>query len=267
MPKITIDFGDGRVVQRTITGNSIHYVLDANGRVIDGIPGLYGPAEFLRLIQADAELANRPTETSENETVLQTWHLKQCDQIARAWKDDLRQIGVVPANVQIDNGTAPVQVGRPPSAKLAAGRAFSKSTIELPIVNTVTANSVQAAPSATTVASQSVWSNDTSIVVLSQGMDDVSWAKIAALHAADAKLDQTSRAVIASKNPNAVAAGRAAIAKTRVENPLVKVIANFGAFDRGWTQFATNTRSIIKFTNGWPRISCLMGNLPWMWMP
>src|SRR5205085_4150321 len=32
VPKVTIDMGDGRVIHRTITGNSIHYVLDASGR-------------------------------------------------------------------------------------------------------------------------------------------------------------------------------------------------------------------------------------------
>src|SRR5204863_3294298 len=35
VPRITIDFGDGRKVERTITGNSIHYVLDADGRILD----------------------------------------------------------------------------------------------------------------------------------------------------------------------------------------------------------------------------------------
>jgi len=35
VPKITIDFGDGRKLERTITGNSIHYVLDTEGRVVD----------------------------------------------------------------------------------------------------------------------------------------------------------------------------------------------------------------------------------------
>lgn len=43
-PRITIDFGDGRKIERTITGNSIHYILDADGNVIDAIPGLYSPA-------------------------------------------------------------------------------------------------------------------------------------------------------------------------------------------------------------------------------
>lgn len=47
VPKVTIDFGDGRKLERTITGNSIHYILDASGRPIDAIPGLYSPKAFL----------------------------------------------------------------------------------------------------------------------------------------------------------------------------------------------------------------------------
>ena len=47
-PIITIDFGDGRKLERTITGNSIHYVLDSSGNPIEAFPGLYGPKAFLR---------------------------------------------------------------------------------------------------------------------------------------------------------------------------------------------------------------------------
>ncbi len=47
VPKVTIDFGDGRVMHRTITGNSIHYLLDEEGAPIDALPGLYAPAAFL----------------------------------------------------------------------------------------------------------------------------------------------------------------------------------------------------------------------------
>jgi hypothetical protein len=43
VPKVTIDFGDGRKLVRTLTGNSIHYVLDAHGHPVDALPGLYGP--------------------------------------------------------------------------------------------------------------------------------------------------------------------------------------------------------------------------------
>jgi len=49
-PRITIDFGDGRKIERTITGNSIHYILDENGAIIDALPGLYSPKAFLKYL-------------------------------------------------------------------------------------------------------------------------------------------------------------------------------------------------------------------------
>ena len=53
-PVMTIDFGDGRVIKRTVTGNSIHYVLDEEGRVLNAIPGLWGPMAFIE--QLDDEV-------------------------------------------------------------------------------------------------------------------------------------------------------------------------------------------------------------------
>ena len=54
-PRITIDFGDGRKIERTITGNSIHYILDSDGTVIDALPGLYGPVSFLGYLKTGNE--------------------------------------------------------------------------------------------------------------------------------------------------------------------------------------------------------------------
>lgn len=51
VPIVTIDFGDGRRIQRTITGNSLHMVLDTQGRPIDVLPGLYASAAFVRELQ------------------------------------------------------------------------------------------------------------------------------------------------------------------------------------------------------------------------
>lgn len=56
-PKITIDFGDGRKIERTITGNSIHYILDQNGNVIDALSGLNNPQVFLEFLQTGNNLA------------------------------------------------------------------------------------------------------------------------------------------------------------------------------------------------------------------
>jgi hypothetical protein len=47
VPVARIDFGDGRVLERTIAGNSAHYVLDSAGRPVDVLPGLYTPEAFI----------------------------------------------------------------------------------------------------------------------------------------------------------------------------------------------------------------------------
>src|SRR5690606_23274385 len=46
VPVVTIDFGDGRKIERTLTGNSAHYVLASDGTPLDCLPGLYSPAAF-----------------------------------------------------------------------------------------------------------------------------------------------------------------------------------------------------------------------------
>lgn len=57
-PRITIDFGDGRKIERTITGNSIHYILDPAGNVIEALPGLYSPKAFLKYL-TQAQTVNK----------------------------------------------------------------------------------------------------------------------------------------------------------------------------------------------------------------
>lgn len=57
VPIITIDFGDGRQIKRTITGNSLHMVLDEQGRPVDVLPGLYAAGPFFRELQLIAPFA------------------------------------------------------------------------------------------------------------------------------------------------------------------------------------------------------------------
>ncbi len=57
-PKITIDFGDGRKIERTITGNSIHYVLDKDGKVVDALSGLNSPQVFYEFLNTGKYLVN-----------------------------------------------------------------------------------------------------------------------------------------------------------------------------------------------------------------
>jgi hypothetical protein len=58
-PLMTIDFGDGRRIERTVTGNSLHYILDPEGEGLDVLPGLVGPGAFLRALEQGEELAAR----------------------------------------------------------------------------------------------------------------------------------------------------------------------------------------------------------------
>lgn len=46
VPVVTIELGGGRVLRQTITGNSAHYLLSADGVPLDVLPGLYSPAAF-----------------------------------------------------------------------------------------------------------------------------------------------------------------------------------------------------------------------------
>jgi hypothetical protein len=59
VPRVTIDYGDGRKIERTITGNSAHYVLDADGNVLDVLPGVYAPSAFRAELKGGLALAER----------------------------------------------------------------------------------------------------------------------------------------------------------------------------------------------------------------
>ena len=80
VPVLTIDMGDGRRIKRTITGNSIHYILDAEGRVVDALPGNYGPAAFLAAL-------NRMEQQTRGATpeVIRQWHAQEADALCAEW--------------------------------------------------------------------------------------------------------------------------------------------------------------------------------------
>jgi hypothetical protein len=54
-PKATIDFGGGKVLERTLKGNTVIYLCTPSGEVIDAFPGVYTPEDFLREVQPALE--------------------------------------------------------------------------------------------------------------------------------------------------------------------------------------------------------------------
>ena len=176
-PVITIDFGDGRKLERTITGNSIHYVLDSSGNPLEAFPGLYGPKAFLRGL-TDAEglfksLAGR--KSGERETILAAHYKIRTDRISSAWIKDTTTIGgELPKNFLVRKG----RNGKYPAINIAE-LAVTKSLTERPVLQAMS----------------------TAAEELGQVTDEVAWRKIAQLHLSDATLDSRSLGLIRRQNP------------------------------------------------------------------
>lgn len=82
-PIVTIDFGGGRVLRRTLTGNSAHVVLDPDGRPLDAIPGLWGPEAFrleLARVQAAAVDAWHAA-PNRRQAAMAAWHQNRLSQL------------------------------------------------------------------------------------------------------------------------------------------------------------------------------------------
>ena len=79
-PKVTIDFGHGKKLERTLKGNTVLYLCTPDGKVLDAWPGVYTADDFLR--QATNSLAElrklnidpgKPL-TNTEATALIAWH-------------------------------------------------------------------------------------------------------------------------------------------------------------------------------------------------
>jgi hypothetical protein len=209
VPRVTIDFGDGRKLERTVTGNSIHYVLDAEGNPIDGLPGLYGPKAFVEAL-ARAEQVAKDYSTlapSERADYLQAHHRNRLASVLSDWNRDLSRINDSSRPVTVANRTS--APSDPPTAVEAARQARGKRLVEAPVLQNI---APQSAVDATSLEAR---------------MDDQIWMKLAALHAEEARLDQGSLALMRRKNPDAMAAGRLSVSKVAVEDPLVRAARQF----------------------------------------
>jgi hypothetical protein len=201
VPRITVDFGDGRKIERTITGNSIHYVLDGEGRIVDALPGLYAPKTFLANLRLAESVEKKCAGLSEENrlAVVREFQKARLAELNRDFTSDLQKIG---------NNISPTEkfVVVTPTALQAGRKAAAKGEIELPILK---------------AAFPSGHAGETA-----QSIDDETWTKIAALHSDESRLDESSRALIRAKNPNAFDAGRITISKSIGENPLLRAIRN-----------------------------------------
>jgi hypothetical protein len=87
VPKVTIDFGDGRKLVRTTTGNSAHYVLDEDGHVLDVLPGLYAAQVFEAELRQSLALAGQVRGMTDAQRIDATvgYHREASAAAHRAW--------------------------------------------------------------------------------------------------------------------------------------------------------------------------------------
>ncbi len=182
-PRMTIDFGDGRRMETTVTGNSIHYVLDTNGNIIDAIPGLYGPRAFEQiLVRAEsafdviqsAEAQRLASGTSTYGNIMPRFYGEWMQVLQENWTADLKR-----AKVSLDKDLpAPASVGFY-SSITASERAMAKAVSE-----------VRMLPPAALIDRLNVLEKETGLA---------KWKKVAEQRQGECLLDENSRAFISRK--------------------------------------------------------------------
>jgi hypothetical protein len=200
-PRVTIDYGDGRKLERTLTGNSIHYILSPDGNVIDALPGLYGPQAFLNGL-SNAETVNKQI-AGQNEInrtqIISRYHRSRVDAIGRQWALDVGKIGgKVPESVLRDNAS-----GESFDARVAARTAMAKAVSEVSIINAISYD----------------------VVKLDQTTNEEVWTKIANLHKDNAQLDEASIALIRKQNSSDKAAAVSDVQLARIVENFERYLA------------------------------------------
>ena len=176
-PRVTIDFGDGRKLERTLTGNSIHYILDSDGDPLDALPGLYGPGAFLRSL-ARVEGAFKQFDKPGNKVRAADYHLARLNAINVDWLADIQKTGgKTPASIVIS-----VDRSGTPTAIQAGRLARTKIMTEGTVLRAMLAGGEE----------------------LGTATDEATWRKIAELHQSDSRLDKRSLGLILRQTQKAL---------------------------------------------------------------
>jgi hypothetical protein len=184
VPKVTIDFGDGRKLEQTITGNSIHYVLDNEGRPIDAIPGLYSPQAFIENLK-DAEsaaqsISNTNGDLNLRREILVKYHRDRLAKLEKNWQTDLTRLRL-PTQPLLQ----PTAATSGANAMLASRLTVGKAMVELPTLSRTNGDPVAEITPPSPFAK----------------LSDDNWARLARLYQNRVYLDQGSLNLMERKLP------------------------------------------------------------------
>jgi hypothetical protein len=81
VPIVTINFGNGKVVTRTLHGNVATYVTAANGDVLDILPGIYDPKTYIERM-SELETLHKYVLQGDRKTQFDIYHQIQANKLA-----------------------------------------------------------------------------------------------------------------------------------------------------------------------------------------
>lgn len=192
-PLLTIDFRDGRKVERTITGNSLHYVLDEEGRVLDAIPGLYGPQSFLAAL-GDAEGLNARVKAAGSDRydeIVKEHHRERAAGLDTRWRREVAQLGF--GEVEPPVPVRSPDSATPPPAAVAMSLAMPKAMVEMPVLASTKLGAVRPRPRGRVMSEK----GDVNGSADPETVFEVMAKRARSL----AKLDDSSRALLTRKRP------------------------------------------------------------------
>lgn len=234
VPKVSIDFGDGRRLEGTVTGNSAHYLLDRRGRPVDALPGMVSPRAFLDWLDGGEPIARRaaPLDGADLSAALRAHHVERRARLLGGLRADLERVGVGEAEARLARAFERV-VPDAPSAADASALTVTKSIAELPLLEALSPGARGGADS--------------------EHADELPWATLAALPHRTVALDEAVRAAIVERTswlagapePPRIAVARfeRAIALDTARNELLRAVVH-GWLAESPLDFATLNRRI-----------------------
>jgi hypothetical protein len=253
VPRVTIDFGDGRKLERTLTGNSAHFVLTSDGQPLDVLPGLYSPQSFGAWLKRMHQFHHEYSVATANERadMLADFHHQRRALVYRQWAADVGRLGesqTALVSTRIDQAieSAARSKVKSPLAEAAARLAVAKMAAETPLLRLANFSGP--------------W--------IDAGMDESLWQDIANLHRDRVRLDEASIGVVRGEFPNAAAAGELAFTKSRQEDPvlrIVRVFENSIALDTVRNEYLLHRRIHDHFADGSGQINDLDALNEWVY--
>jgi hypothetical protein len=137
VPLVTIDFGNGSKIVRTLNGNVATYALKADGTVLDILPGIYQPDAYVEQLNQFVLLhryANSFTPGKDSETLLKEYHAKQAELLGEGKEPGkiVYNLAAAVSKARVEN---PLKFVIGEAAKAAKGKYVTASPQAVPVPN------------------------------------------------------------------------------------------------------------------------------------